>query len=275
MDETVAGGQRQDVAIQVGEGEHIMGIGAMPTAVHPHPIPKNRNRPLAPNLYLDGVMAAADVVFQNVGVLVVGGKQDDVFEAELLAGVGVEVGGAVAPAGVTAVATVVSPGHIRPIIADLDLAGRFAGCEWGLAEGHAVLELRRPVLAALIEDGAQVVGTGEQGVFKRFVGIFDAEEAAVPKVGRDDAVEKFAVAEHEPHRPGRARVGEGGVIHFGDFQVNDAPAADGTDGIGVFAVENGRKPGQSAFGVMFEDQVGVVQAGLGADDGWGVGDFDG
>ena len=152
LEETVAGGQGQDVAVQVGEGKHVIGIGAMPTAVNPLSITEYRYRPFAPNLNLNGIVATADVVFQDVGVFVVGGEEDDIFEAELLIGVGVEVGLTVGPAGITAVTRPISPGHICPIVANLNLTDWFAGIEWLLAESHTVLELGRRVLAALVED---------------------------------------------------------------------------------------------------------------------------
>jgi len=69
LEEGVAGSQGQRAAVEVGEGEHVVGVLALPTAVYPLPIPKHRNRPLAPNLNLNGVIAAADIVFQNVSIM--------------------------------------------------------------------------------------------------------------------------------------------------------------------------------------------------------------
>ena len=92
----------------------------------------------------------------------------------------------------------------------------------------------------------------------RLGGVGHAVETAVREVGRDDAVEEGAVAEHEAHGASGARVGEGGVVHERNFEIDEAAAADGAYRIGVLAVENGRETGDIAFCHVFKHEVGAV-----------------
>lgn len=275
MKKAGSGGEGQDNAIQVCEGEHVVRVVAPPTAVEALPITKNRDRPFAPNLDLNGVVSAVGVIFLNVRFLVVGGEDDDVGETELLPTAGVAVGFAIGPAGVTAVARIIRPGDVGAAISQFQLRGRCSHRQRFVAEGHEILESGRPFFAPFAENEAQGVGAAEQGMDDRFVGVRDAVKAAMGEVGRDDAAEEFALAEHEAHRAGRARVGEGGVVHEGDFQVYEPTAANRANGVGVLAVEDGRKAGDVTLRQMFKHQVGIAQAGLRAHQGGVVGDFDG
>ena len=90
-----------------------------------------------------------------------------------------------------------------------------------------------------------------------------AIEAAVPEVGRDDAGEPILLGKAFLICAGRAGEAKRGVVHNGYFEVDDPRAAHGADRVGIFTVEHGREACRAAFGVMFKDQIGVVQPACG------------
>ena len=55
-----------------------------------------------------------------------------------------------------------------------------------------------------------------------------------------------------------ARITKCGIVHDGDFKVDDSCAANRTDSVGILTVKDGRKSGRAAFSIMFKNEIGIV-----------------
>lgn len=276
MNHGVAELEGDGIAGGIAEGEHVVAGLAVPSAFEHEAVAEDNSTALAPELDFDregDALAVADF-FANVGVIDMGGEDgDDVAEVDLLAGIGVEMLDAIGPAAVAVVTGVMLPEDVFADVVHTNFANRLAAIGGIFAEGHLGGGVGAAVLAGSFEGVPEASGASVEGVFEWFV-FAGAIVAWFPRA--ENAVVEVGAIEFAVNALAGAREAEGGVIHGGEFDIDEAGATDGAELFGGVAVEEGGEAGETAFGDVFEEDVGVIEAGLGAGPlGGKVGKFTG
>jgi hypothetical protein len=118
LKEAVAGGQRQQIPLEIIKGEHVARILTLPASLEPLSIAKDRDRPFAPDLNLNGEGAVG--IFNNICVLVMGRQYDDILKIELGTGGRIYMGNAIAPTFITAGSRIILPEGVGGSVTDLN-----------------------------------------------------------------------------------------------------------------------------------------------------------